>query len=331
MHRQPARRRSPRFRCLPMACRPILAACLLTAVASGTLWGEGRLALHRVEVARDTYAFIGEQTSFVAENGGNMMNAGFVVTRRGVVLIDSGLTRKIAEEMLLHIREISDAPIHAVINTHFHPDHTFGNSVFAALGASILSTPAVREQLATEGPQLIENIHTLVAPWAEGTALHLPDGMITGDTILDLGDHKLELILFENAHTRSDMVVFDRSTGVLFAGDLVFHGSAPATPNSDLEGWLEAVERLRAMPWRVLVPGHGPVMRSKAGLDVLQDYLAWLPQAIDASVMAGDDINDLLAQPIPSPFDQLALVEWQFQRSVLKYFPQREMRLFQGR
>ena len=92
-----------------------------------------------------------------------------------------------------------------------------------------------------------------------------------------------------------------------------------------------ALKRLRAMPWKVLVPGHGAPMQRKVDLDVLRDYLAWLPRAIDASVLAGDDINDLLARPIPAPFDRLALVKWQFQRSVLKFFPEREMRLFEGR
>jgi quinoprotein relay system zinc metallohydrolase 1 len=292
-------------------------------------WAADDPVLRMEQVAEGTFAFIGEQTGFTPENAGNMMNAGFIVTRDGVVVIDTGLTRKIGQAMLDHIRGVTGAPVRLVLNTHFHPDHSFGNVAFAERGVPIQATPAARAQLAGEGPALLENIHELIGPGAEGTALALPEPAITGERTLEIGGHRIALLLFGHAHTDSDLAVFDETTGVLFAGDLVFQESAPATPNADLAGWSRALRRLEALPWRKLVPGHGPVIANAAQLRVLMDYLLWLPGAIDQAVARGDDMNDLLARPIPAPFDALALSRWQYQRSVLKFFPEREMEFFE--
>ena len=306
-------------------------AVLLSALALGP-GGAGAVELPRlemVEVTGGTFAFIGEQTSFTPANGGNMMNAGFIVTRDAVVVIDTGLTRNIGEAMIARIESATSAPIRLVLNTHFHPDHTFGNVAFTARGIPIQATPEVRAQLAAEGSSLLENIHQLIGPGAKGTELRLPEPAITEAETREIGGHRLSLMIFRHAHTDSDLVVFDETTGVLFAGDLVFQESAPATPNADLEGWLEALRRIESLPWRRLVPGHGPVVSNKAQLRVQFDYLSWLPRAIDEAVRQGDDINDLLRKPIPKPFADLILVDWRFERSVLKYFPERETRFFQ--
>jgi len=306
----------------------LLALAALAPQLASPLGATDAPVLRMEPVADGAYAFIGEQTGFTSGNAGNMANAGFIVTRDGVVVIDTGLTRQIGEAMLAAIASVTAAPVRLVLNTHFHPDHTFGNGAFAARGIAIQSTPAARDRLAAEGAALLENVRGLIGPGAEGTALVLPEPAIATERTLEIGGHRLALLLFGPAHTEGDLAVLDETTGVLFAGDLVFHESAPATPNADLAGWPRALERLQRLPWTRLVPGHGPVLTDPARLRVLMDYLAWLPAAIDAAVRRGDDMNDLLSQPIPAPFDALALSRWQFQRSVLRFFPEHESRFF---
>ena len=65
------------------------------------------------------------------ENRGMMSNVTFVVTRAGVVILDSGSSLQIGEMAIRMIRKVTDKPVVAVFNSHFHGDHWLGNHAFA--------------------------------------------------------------------------------------------------------------------------------------------------------------------------------------------------------
>jgi glyoxylase-like metal-dependent hydrolase (beta-lactamase superfamily II) len=58
-------------------------------------------------------------------------NCGYIVTDKGVVVIDTQLVPMFANEMIKEIKAVTDKPIKYVINTHWHTDHTGGNEVFS--------------------------------------------------------------------------------------------------------------------------------------------------------------------------------------------------------
>ena len=66
-------------------------------------------------------------------------NAGFIVTHKGVVVIDALGSPALAERLLAEIRKITPQPVTHVILTHYHADHVYGLQVFAALGARIIA------------------------------------------------------------------------------------------------------------------------------------------------------------------------------------------------
>ena len=72
-----------------------------------------------------------------SENQGFMSNAGFVVTRDGVVVFDALASPPLAEKLVGQIRTITRQPIRRVIVSHYHADHFYGLQVFKALGAEI--------------------------------------------------------------------------------------------------------------------------------------------------------------------------------------------------
>src|ERR1700683_546125 len=63
--------------------------------------------------------------------GGVGSNNVVIVNDRDVVLVDHGTTPAAARAFLEDIKLITNKPVSAVVNTHFHYDHTDGNSVFA--------------------------------------------------------------------------------------------------------------------------------------------------------------------------------------------------------
>lgn len=69
----------------------------------------------------------------------DLSNAAFLVTDEGVIVIDTRQHPRDGQDLLDHIRKVTDKPIRWVVNTHFHGDHNYGNSVFKAAGATIIS------------------------------------------------------------------------------------------------------------------------------------------------------------------------------------------------
>src|SRR3990170_1288725 len=86
------------------------------------------------------YAFIGEEGA---------TNSGFVVTEKGVVVIDTQGPRGLAMELRRKIKEVTELPVIYAINTHYHGDHTFGNQFFRE-GYGIIGHEKTRETLIEE-------------------------------------------------------------------------------------------------------------------------------------------------------------------------------------
>src|SRR6266571_4852169 len=66
-------------------------------------------------------------------------NSAVLVTDDGVLVVDTRRHPRDGQDLLDRIRKITDKPIKWVVNTHFHADHHYGNSVFKAAGATIIA------------------------------------------------------------------------------------------------------------------------------------------------------------------------------------------------
>ncbi|MBL8436637.1 MAG: quinoprotein relay system zinc metallohydrolase 1 [Zoogloeaceae bacterium] len=271
-------------------------------------------------VAPDTWVLQGRLEDFSFANGGNIVNTAFITTADGVVVIDSGPSLRYGQQLLAAIRKVSAAPIARVLITHHHPDHFLGNQAFPP--ASIAALPGTIQDINREGKAFAENMYRLTGDWMAGTEAMTPAAPLAPGT-LEIGGHRLELLALAG-HTGTDLGVFDRTTGVLFGGDLVFYQRAPTTPHARIPAWLTSLNHLAALPFQVLVPGHGPVTRDGAPLRQTRDYLLWLDQTMRDGAAAGLDMTEMLARPLPPAFRDLAVQPEEYRRSVAHLFPAAE-------
>jgi quinoprotein relay system zinc metallohydrolase 1 len=302
-----------------MRPRVLLLFCL--ALAPGLATGAD-YALEAREIAQDTYVVEGRNEDFSVANGGAVVNVGFIVTSAGVVVIDTGPSARFGQALRALIRNITPLPVLRVYNTHHHPDHFLGNQAFPA--ASIEAAPDSISGQQREGPGFLDNMYRLLQHWATGTELQ-PAAVPSHGGRVDVGDHPLEILLLRG-HTAADLAVFDHSTGVLFAGDLVFNGRAPTVPHAGFKAWQASLDRLAALPFGLLVPGHGPVSRDASPLQQTADYLHWLDAALETAAADGLDATDLLEQPVDPRFRGLAVIESEYPRAVMQRFPEVERR-----
>lgn len=97
-----------------------------------------------------------------------------------------------------------------------------------------------------------------------------PDRMLDDGEIIELQDHRIEAILCPG-HTRGHIAYFDRDNGLLFAGDHVLPhitpslGFEPFTDGQALGRFIASLNKVRDLPARLVLPGHGPVTDDLAG------------------------------------------------------------------
>lgn len=276
------------------------------------------------QIAPGTYVLEGRNEDFSFANGGNIVNTAFIVTEAGIVVIDSGPSLRYGEQLRQAIAAVSDKPVLRVFITHAHPDHFLGNQAFPA--ATLYATAAAKEQMQREGNAFAENMYRLNGDWMKGTESQPPTQTV-GAGRISLGGHELELLPL-HGHTASDLAVYDRTTGVLFAGDLVFNHRAPTTPHARIADWLASLDTLEGLTrqpgFTRLIPGHGAVTADAAPIAETRAYLQWLTTTIRQGAEQGEDMNEVMAHAKPAAFRDMAVVNAEFRRSVGHLFPAAE-------
>ncbi|MEN9560226.1 MAG: hypothetical protein RLZZ502_1437 [Pseudomonadota bacterium] len=264
-----------------------------------------------------TYVVLGAQEDFTPANGGALANIAFVVTAESVVLIDAGPSKKYGEQLRALIRSITHKPLSHLILTHAHPDHFLASAAFADI--AIIASDATRAQIEQEGPDYNANMFRLVLDAMKGTQVHVPPKAALPET-LRIGGHVFKLMRMAG-HSKADLVVLDENTGTLFTGDLVFHGRTPTTPHADLRAWQNSLQDLRTLPFRQLVPGHGPVATDLKPIGFTADYLTWLDHTLSQAARQGKDPAEILHTNPPMP---MAVFRAEFARSVAHLYPRYE-------
>ncbi|MCQ4303598.1 quinoprotein relay system zinc metallohydrolase 1 [Stutzerimonas frequens] len=282
---------------------------------------ELRYTLQPRQIADDVWLLEGSTDNFDKANGGNIVNTGFIVTDAGVVVIDSGPSRRYGEAMRAAIASVTDRPVIKLLLTHHHPDHVLGNQAFTDVPIAALA--GTTELLREQGNAMAENMYRLVGDWMRGTEVVLPTETLAPGT-LEIGGRALRLLALRG-HTGADLAILDERSGVLFAGDILFYQRALTTPNSPgLDVWLEDLDTLEALPWKRLVAGHGPVADDAAPFLQMRDYLGWLDGLLREAANGGADMNEVIQSPIPERFAGISLTRYELIRSVSHLYPRYE-------
>jgi len=239
-------------------------------------------ALEPTAVADHVYAFIAERGEISPANLGNVGNSGFIVGSSGVIVIDTGASYRQGKQMISAIRTVTDQPIVLVIITHAVQEFVFGASAFAETGADLLTHAKSADLMRQRCTHCLDNLTSQLGQEAmSGTRLVVPQRTIERSESMRVAGRDIELLYFGWASTPGDLAVFDRASGVLFAGGLVSNGRVPELRDGQLAGWLDALDQLQRMPVRIVVPGHGP-----AGGRELVDLTTAYLRALDAQVQS---------------------------------------------
>lgn len=306
---------------LPITTLPI--TLLRSAIFSSTLLCSAVLAqtplirndpldllLKPIQVAPNTYFVKGFAALGSSENQNFISNAGFVVTPKGVVVVDALGSPPLAKKFIKEIAKITRQKIVAVIVTHYHADHIYGLQEFKKIGAKIYAQGDGRSYLSSEtAKQRLIASRVDFAPWVNAQTRLIPaDVWLDQEYSIKVGGIEFLMRRVGPAHAPEDLIVHIPAEGVLFAGDLVFRGRIPFVGNADSKGWLKALDAFEKFNPKVVIPGHGA--QSINPIDDIRftrDYLLYLRQSMAPAAVNLEPFEEAYAATDWSEYDGMPL------------------------
>lgn len=203
----------------------------------------------------------------------------------GLIVVDTG-RHAWHSDAILAFAQARGRPIAAIVNTHWHLDHSSGNGRLKAAhpGARLYTTNAIDGVLAPGGflergvegsrarlaeadvpPIEREEREIYLATMAASDTLR-PDVVLDRSQRMRIAGRRLDVRVTNGAVTEADVWLYDRRTRIAVIGDLVTF-PAPFFETACPDRWRAALDEVWATPFRIVVPGHGaPMTREEFGV-----------------------------------------------------------------
>ena len=234
-------------------------------------------------------------------------NAGVVVNEADVLLVDSHISPAAASALVEDLRSITDNPVRYAANTHWHFDHAHGNQVYppeveiisheatrAAIAAGRSNSGRSYELFVGSIPRRIEQLEATLDTMTDAAARAEleatleaqrtyyaqlqevvptpPNTTLSERLTLYRGGREIQFHFFGRAHTEGDVIVYLPDDRVIITGDMLTAG-LPYMGDGYVNEWVETLDRLKALDFDWIIPGHGEPYRERERIDHLQAYL----------------------------------------------------------
>ena len=283
------------------------------------VWDAGAVQLEYHKIAPGVYAYYPTDAQEKNPKGYPVATAGgFVVGDNEVLVVESMVNKRLADQVLGFIKEVTDKPIRYLVNTSYHGDHSYGNYVFPK-SVSIIQHRKTKEFIDNkEGFEADRKfmvqyfganrgIEDVVARTAD---IVLEDGALYE---VDLGNKKVEIRHFGFAQTEGDLFIWVPEDKVFWTGNPIV-AQPPALPwllDGKHEEVLATLKKIRAfLPEdAVVVPGHGVPIQPK-DIDFKIRYLESLHKEVKNAVEQGMTVEEAQKTITMPDFQGYALFDW---------------------
>ncbi len=242
----------------------LLMQSALAADANKALMGPAVGDVTPRKITDKVYYIPAEQGKFPSvQNKGFFTNIMFILSKKGVIVIDPSASVQIGQMAIRMIKTVTDMPVVAVINTHYHGDHWMGNQAFAEAypKAPIYAFKEVAEAIKNVlGEEWIQMALSATKNATIGTKVVAPNTHVKAGDVLDFADVKLKIHHFGQSHTPFDMLVEIEGEGIVHMGDVVMEHRIAGMGNGE-GSFVQGIETLKkikaAMPNHNFFPAHG--------------------------------------------------------------------------
>ncbi len=241
--------------------------------------------------------------------GGVGSNNVVIVNDQDLVLVDDGTTPATARALLADIKLITNKPVRTVINTHFHYDHTDGNSVFspdveiiaheyvrtAILTFDVLHREPYKTSQVVRLPEQIASLQKQVAAEKDASkkaalgkdlavAQAIPEQLkevkptppnvtYASKMTLHKGKREIQLLFLGRGHTGGDTFVYLPQERIICTGDMEEGARLAYMGDAFFDEWVTTLDALKKLDFTLVLPGHGTPFRDKSVITAFQGYL----------------------------------------------------------
>jgi glyoxylase-like metal-dependent hydrolase (beta-lactamase superfamily II) len=274
-----------------------------------------------------------------------LCNGGFIAGKDGALLIEGFASPAGAAFQTDALRMVSQAPVRAALDTHYHFDHSFGNAHYGASGFPLWAhakvSPLMAERYAKlqgrdKGP-LLDPLKKKVEQASDEVEKKRAQGNLQAattlynavdHTVLTLPNRPLEpaemplkvdlggieaVIETYPGHTPGDIIVRVPAQNIVFTGDLLFNGSYPVTFDADMLGYRATAAKFAAFDKDTLfVPGHGQIC-GQEGIALERAVFDDLAEHAQKMAKAGVSVEEAQKRyTVPEKFSKLGMFAWSF-------------------
>ncbi|MBA3777451.1 MAG: MBL fold metallo-hydrolase [Betaproteobacteria bacterium] len=229
-------------------------------------------------------------------------NTGIVVGDDAVIVIDAQATPVMAQDVIRHIRTVTDKPVKYVVLTHYHAVRVLGASGYRP--EQIIASRDTYDLIVERGEQdmksEIERFPRLFRDVESVPGLTWPTLVFEQRMTLWLGKLQVDLMQLGRGHTKGDTVVWLPQEKILFSGDLVEYEATPYAGDAYLTDWPATLDAVAALQPQKLVPGRGASLQTpddvRAGLDGTRAFVTTMFECVQRGANAGKDLRTVYAE-----------------------------------
>lgn len=316
----------------------VAALCVGSASAQNSPSYPSVLSYRTVKVADGVYAFITPEERTGFQSG----NSVAIIGDDGVLVFDTGNIPGSTRRQIAEIRKLTDKPVRYVVNSHWHPDHNLGNSIYRAEfpGVRIIGTSATRAGIIERVPTYVGQMKSF-AKTDSLIKVRLATGRMRDSSkmtdavrqvwtlvVRDYADFMPEVA--QTTPSPPDLISDDSLTVMLgsrririvspgrgnTAGDtyvylpderILLTGDLVTYPGPFpgtlyFGEWIRDLDELKALHASIIIPGHGNVERDYAYVDMVRELLVFTRDQARDAVLRGVPLDTLQSKIDFEPF-----------------------------
>ena len=303
----------------------------LVVVAAGSVWLSGQTQGDVVVSGAHRFQKVADGIYYATASG--TMNVGsnspILVNDDEAIVVDSEITPAAARALVNDLKAVTNKPVRYVVDTHYHYDHAFGNQIFspdvqvighdntrlrllthdtmkeATFLTSVQPVPArveaLRQRIATETDAqqkaaLERQVSNSLAYLEQVKEVKVTPPNVTFNDTLTLvrGGREIRLMYLGRGHTDTDVVIYLPKERIVCTGDLM-ESVVSYAGDSFPDDWIRTLDRLRAIDFDTVMPGHGVVFKGKGKIEAFQRYLRDVMTQVTALRKQGLSVDDAAA------------------------------------
>lgn len=281
------------------------------------VWDAGTVQLQYEKLSPGVYAYYPTDAREKTPKGYPVATSGgFVVGENGVLVVESMINARLANQVMRFVKEVTDKPILYVVNTSYHGDHAYGNFAFPQSAKIIQHSKTKafmddKEKFQTDKQFMVRYFGANRG--IEDVVARTADIIVDDKKTIDLGNKKIEIIHFGFAQTWGDLFIWVPEDKVFWTGN-PFVAAPPALPwllEGNADKSLQTLKKVRKfLPEdAVVIPGHGiPV--SPKDMDFKIRYLEALNQEVKTAIANGSTLEEAQKSITMPKFQGYALFGW---------------------